>query len=411
MYSRRCLRMITKKIFHAGFGLLCASLTLYVAVLAFIEYYHNADATNISFKTFNVPPVDENPYPDITFCFNGRKHLYKKEFLKRKYSLSDNDYYELLSGSEIVWSNISNHSLFTEIDFDEASLDISDFMPYYYLGLHGGISNLTRHQVIRKTYAKPGFVCFTRQFGNDLEKGELVRMESFKVRLRSAAYAEVSIFAHYPNQTLRTVFGRDRLYKTIFRVTNEDVKSSNHWMIDLSHMTVLKRRHDAVVRCDPRSNDDIQFWKEIFSRISCLPPYWRQFIPHPFELEDCDNATSLQAIKKLTDADTMETQIKEKDAILSSILMPCNKMEIVTNDKIMKSKDSEDNEATIAFVYRMDSYQEIRNYKEFGFFSLWSYIGGYLGLFLGYSFFSLLDDAYSLLEFFYGSKQVSGLLK
>ena len=79
----------------------------------------------------------------------------------------------------------------------------------------------------------------------------------------------------------------------------------------------------------------------------------------------------------------MENQIKEKDTILSSILMPCNKMEVVTNDKIMKSKDSEDNEATIAFVYRMDSYQEIINYKEFGFFSLWSYIGGYLGLFLG----------------------------
>ena len=306
---------------------------------------------------------------------------------------------------------MANKSTFAEINFDEASLGISDFMRYYYLGLQGGISNLTRNQVIRKTYAKPGFVCLTRQLGNDLEKGGLVRMESFKVRLRNAAYAEVSIFAHYPNQTLRTVFGRDRLYKTIFRVTNEDLKSNNHWMIDLSQMTVLKRRHDAVVRCDPRSNEDIQVWKEIFSRISCLPPYWKQFSPTPFGLEDCDNATSLQAINKLTEADKMETQIKEKDAIFSSILMLCNKMEIVTNDKIMKSKDLEDDEATIAFVYRMDSYQEIRNYKEFGFFSLWSYIGGYLGLFLGYSFFSLLDDAYSLIEFFYGSKQVSGLLK
>ena len=403
--------MIIKNIFHVGFGLLCGVLTLYVAVLAFIEYYHNADATNISFKTFNVPPVNENPYPDITFCFNGRKYLYKKEFLKTKYSLSDNDYYELLSGNEIVWTKMANYSTFAEIDFDEASLGISDFMRFYYLGLHDGISNLTRNQVIHKTYAKPGFVCFTRQFGYDLEQEELVRMESFKVRLRRAAYAEVSIFVHYPNQTLRTVFGRDRLYKNMFRVTNEDLMSSNHWMIDISQMTVLKRRHDANVRCDPRSNEDIQFWKEIFCRISCQPPYWKQFIPHPVGLEDCDNATSLQAINKLTESDNMETQIKTKEAIFSSILMPCNKMEIVTNYKFMKSKDLEENEATIAFVYRMDSYQEMRNYKEFDFFSLWSYIGGYLGLFLGYSFFSLLDDAYSLLEFFYGSKQVSGLLK
>ena len=120
LYVRRCLRMLTKKIFHAGFGLLCGGIILYVAVLAFIEYYHNADATNISFKTFNVSPIDENPYPDITFCFNGRKHVYRKEFLKTKYSISDNDYYELLSGSKIVWSKMANKSTFAEINFDEA---------------------------------------------------------------------------------------------------------------------------------------------------------------------------------------------------------------------------------------------------------------------------------------------------
>ena len=92
MYSRRCLRMITKKIFHAGFGLLCASLTLYVAVLAFIEYYNNADATNISFKTFNVSPIDENPYPDITFCFNG---LFITVFLYNNTKLGKNFYNEI----------------------------------------------------------------------------------------------------------------------------------------------------------------------------------------------------------------------------------------------------------------------------------------------------------------------------
>ena len=39
----------------------------------------------------------------------------------------------------------------------------------------------------------------------------------------------------------------------------------------------------------------------------------------------------------------------------------------------------------VHFVYAAKSYQEIRNREDFGFESFWSSVGGFIGIFMGYS--------------------------
>ena len=51
----------------------------------------------------------------------------------------------------------------------------------------------------------------------------------------------------------------------------------------------------------------------------------------------------------------------------------------------------------VRFTYNMRKYQEIKNERDFGMESLWSYIGGYVGLFIGCSLLSVLDDAFAVL--------------
>ena len=64
--------------------------------------------------------------------------------------------------------------------------------------------------------------------------------------------------------------------------------------------------------------------------------------------------------------------------------------ENVNNSQEANNED----ELILKLTYSIDSYMEIKNGKDFGMDSLWSYTGGYIGLFLGYSLFSLLSDGF-----------------
>ena len=45
----------------------------------------------------------------------------------------------------------------------------------------------------------------------------------------------------------------------------------------------------------------------------------------------------------------------------------------------------------LKFQYRNDKYWEIKNTRDFGMTSLWSDVGGFVGIFLGFSLFQLAE--------------------
>ena len=88
----------------------------------------------------------------------------------------------------------------------------------------------------------------------------------------------------------------------------------------------------------------------------------------------------------------------ETESILSSFIEPCNEMAItVTSEAEANKKLNKGYDVQVRFTYNMRKYQEIKNDRDFGMESLWSYIGGYVGLFIGCSLLSLLDDAFAIL--------------
>ena len=105
-------------------------------------------------------------------------------------------------------------------------------------------------------------------------------------------------------------------------------------------------------------------------------------------------------------------QIQMKESIASSFRLPCNEMVVnhftkegqmfrtnTIKDKTRKYTDLklEETDVVLKFSYPMQKYEEVRNVRDFGMESLFSYIGGYVGLFLGYCLLSLLDDLFELL--------------
>ena len=66
----------------------------------------------------------------------------------------------------------------------------------------------------------------------------------------------------------------------------------------------------------------------------------------------------------------------------------------VDPNQMVTSKSKQRTDVKLLFSYTMQNYQEIRNEKDYGLDDLWSNIGGFLGIFIGYSLFNLLNDGY-----------------
>ena len=406
--------MMMKKIAHIVFWMICGGLSIYATYRQFKRYFENADAPVISFTPFNESPGDD-VYPDVTFCFSeipkGSGSLYDNAYLAQQHSLTKKEYQSLLIGDEETWKTKPNESVVSNINFDNVTTTLEDVIVYYYVTLVEGASPLTRGQVMARTFQIPGKVCFTRSF-EKLLGHSLVTVESFKMRL-SNSY--VTVFVHYPGNVLRTVFGMDWIWKSSLTVTKANIKEvTNKYELMVTQMNVLKKRKDAVKPCDPTPTDDTRFWNELHRRLDCIPSFWKPFFQSinitSKNVSNCNSFIEFKRIQDMIWTNPMANQVKVKENIFSSFIMPCDEMGIIVGKQEKPKKEctlsaskckAEKNDATLKISYRAQKYQEVRNVRDFGVESLLSYIGGYVGIFVGYSLLNLLDDFFGLIEYFF----------
>ena len=74
--------------------------------------------------------------------------------------------------------------------------------------------------------------------------------------------------------------------------------------------------------------------------------------------------------------------IQNYQSLLQSYEAPCVEMMVLSK---YEEAESESNEPSIKFLYKENKYQEIQNARSFGFESFISGMGGFIGIFLGYS--------------------------
>jgi hypothetical protein len=143
----------------------------------------------------------------------------------------------------------------------------------------------------------------------------------------------------------------------------------------IEEVTVLKKRQDSNIPCNKKLNkfDDVHFMEDVMARVGCVPIYWKTFTLLP-NLEECESPSQLQKIYQ-------HIQNYEKD--LFSYVSPCNDMSI--SAKFDKEEDNQLKEPVIKVIYTKATYQNIENNQSFGFESFLSGVGGFVGIFLGYS--------------------------
>ena len=148
----------------------------------------------------------------------------------------------------------------------------------------------------------------------------------------------------------------------------------------VSQVHVLRKRVDANDPCDPNVNDDQAAMRTVMKKINCIPPYWIQMVPRSLSYPRCNTSADLRVVYNIVQAPD------KLMGIFNQYTEPCNKLSsVVTFQEKMKNIYNDNATFLVEFNYLEDMYQEITNKRDFDMGMLWSTMGGFIGMFLGYS--------------------------
>ena len=396
------------------FKLTCLSLTVYMSVTQFLRYLDNNDKASVSFRQFNHSPRDK--YPTYTICFENQKRrefIFNQTYLMNTYGIKRREYFDIISGMHTSENSKDSDSTITsDIDFEKATIHPEEIISEYFVRYNKGLQRFVKATAIKdlkvnsdqswvnpiqaeylkstynttfdisqqlsfyKSYQDHKFICLTR---NNTYRKDMVR--SFERLViwtkRMNTFDRIRIYFHHPFQGMRTFF--ERFHDKAYASLHLKAKKFNSFNFRIAQVSVLRKRHDANVPCKTDVRDDQRFFKVIFRKIPCIPPYWKIFHSNVVNYHYCKNSSQINKLWK----DLKKIEWGDTSQLLTQ---PCDKMSVSTS--IEKSNTDAKfirHLLVFRFSYLNEEYQEIVNSKDFGLQSFWSNIGGFIGIFLGYS--------------------------
>ena len=185
----------------------------------------------------------------------------------------------------------------------------------------------------------------------------------------------------------------------------------------VSQVSVLKNRPYSNPPCyDGNVSDDTRFRQEAIKRIDCIPNFWKDLDSLAGKKQPC---TSIEKLKMLMDIISSSNGILESRSCISMTTMvvqtkTVEQLKTMDNRKlIFKQLKTFDDHIPIKVTYLEDIYQETENVQDFSFESFFSSLGGFIGIFLGYSMMQipdLLDNITSYVKTLKSSKIAGKIL-
>ena len=371
------------------------------------RYLANKDAPSISYKLFNQTPRDN--YPTFSVCFHGSSlYWYHRKELFDEFGIDATQYDSTIKGKDGVRYRLDYKSkLYEKETMDIQNVSSIGFEQRLFLNFSYILKkvefvaedpNHSSHYIGEEASAPHLFyvgyqtadtICFTRK--SDDEQG-LIRVNDLLTLNRSVLEdklylnAELEIFVHYPGQLLRA-FGFPSFKSKFYEIMDWTKRIE----ILISEVTTLRKRPDSNVPCDTEDQkDDLKMIRQTVALIKCVPMYWKQLVQQDLELKECNLTSELQAAHHY---------VQSYIEILSSYDPPCVEMTIETIP--VRKEMIAEADAEINIDYRSKFYQEIENSRDFGFESFWSSVGGFVGIFMGYSILQvpeLISNLFTLLR-------------
>ena len=396
--TRKNVKEHSKSLFTLG----CFFLASYMTNTQIMRFLENDDTSSIQFRRFNSAPKDT--YPIFSICFAGAElNWYHDKSLFIRSGLSPSMYAKMLKGLEVFKYEYDSKSRLydkasveykntSEADGEKISLSVTDILTQLEYDTENLAARVQYHSGMMKSasakkiplyigYRTPDTVCFSRASKDELDT---VRVQDRLVFNQSVLgqkkYSDVrlKIFVHYPNQLLRS------FHKPVF---DSRIGSIAHrfWnpilTVKIPQATVVRKRASSNVPCDDHLvEDDRKLQAEIIDVLKCIPIYWKQNVGTKMPYKECNKATELQNAFYF---------IQNYKNVYATYDPPCVSM--VDWSTVNSEEQNPLDDLRIEFLYMATEYKEITNMQSFGFESFVSGLGGFVGIFLGYSILQLPD--------------------
>ena len=362
------------------------------------RFTENDNATSIAYRRFNNNPKDE--YPTFSICFKGTPfHWYHDLDIYKAFELRIEQYEMMLKGRQAFSYQYDPSSrLFRKIPtlvnngsnaaYKEFHVQLVDFL------LEANFTALNKthsRRFFAKTdvgrineppfnvsYHAPDMICFAR---DSIYVSNLIRIEDLLTFNRSLMTdimyknTEIQIFIHHPGQLIRSL--------AIPSFTSSfssflDYQHNKLLCFKMYQSTVIRKRPDYREPCNTDIQDYDQYLMNlVINKTKCIPPYWKEIIQDIPGFMVCTFQEQLQMVyENMSDwKNVMENH--DRPCIDMYNIAVWNWVDIEGTKKL--------DEIQIKFNYQDQYYQELEYLPDFDLETFISNIGGFVGIFLGYS--------------------------
>ena len=335
----------------------------------------------------------------------NNKTYREANYIARKYCIkhcSPMEYYHMLRGNKEDEHNLSS------IPFENKAMSIDSITQEFHTQLKTGskirkiqFGFVKSNHTFMKSYQDPYHACVTKDgFLQNLVKRDYIELDI--ITLLALADPDIYVFVHQKGRFLTVL---EHPHVVIANKALVDAKRKNKYgfvydvNLRINTVEVLSKRPNAFIPCDEFLHDEDNLWiNKAIEVIGCLPPFFKRF----FRNSSSNDKRTISSVCNKNQLTNYEQEYAAKfyfGNISKLYNEPCYQATSVVS--LAQSLIPLENEYRSTFAtasqmnvkieieYAMKGYKKATNHRSFGMLSLWSQIGGFVGMFLGYSLLQL----------------------
>ena len=388
--------------------IVCFILAGYMVYIQFLTYFDNQNVSNTEYRRFK--DGNEEIYPTFSICAVGGLKLILRE-TATFFSPNQNaiEYEKILKGKR-------NGTLdYDKIRLDQVVMDINDLITKFVTTTSDNKKILKKqpkdkqptdansgrndsNSILEISHYDPNRVCVTK---TDFQTNSLVAKDLIEIemgedqakRLRKGNI-DLDFYVHQKGQLLRRLkyphFHLDRKNIVSWMKQYKEMEEKNRHTqarykvtMNIVSVDVIRKRSDYVIPCDPNLRiEDNKIRRSIMTKFGCIPAFMAPFVDESWAVETFQPCNQTQYAKM----DEMGSGFIQAEELYTPPCIESNSIVTATEGTaLISKKKAAEGRLTFELHYSSDIYRETVSVTAFDFATLWSQIGGFIGIFLGYS--------------------------